>query len=165
MPRPSRGRAQTLAIVLTIAAAAVSRPGHGDGTPGAAVPTALATASPGTPPAATPSMAKQKPPRWHRGQSTTPAEHEWITQDLSGVHVTAKLLVSVEGKVAGADPILRAKGRTPAERFLVSREVADALVGTPRGRPTPRAASTRAGARSTSTSTSSPAASARRARR
>jgi hypothetical protein len=113
MHRPAPRRLLVLALLL----AAVPRAGRGDDAPAAAI-------------AAAPQGKAKRPkaPRWHQGDRTAPVEHDAIGQELAGVHVKPAMLVSVQGQVAGADPIRTFRGRTREERFLVTREVADALV-------------------------------------
>ena len=67
-------------------------------------------------------------PRWHKGDRSAPVqEGAWIRQQLDGVKIDPSSLVSLEGQVAGADPIRRIRGRDAAERWLVTPEVAAAV--------------------------------------
>ncbi len=71
----------------------------------------------------------RKHDRWHRGQCSSPErERMFVAPEQQSVHVTAAMLVDARDLVAGADPLRAAKFRSPAEKFLVTAEVAAALV-------------------------------------
>lgn len=92
----------------------------------------LALAAPDLPARSRPGVsrsARVRRERWKRGQCSAPErERVFVGQRLGPGRVSASMLVNVEEHVAGADGLRPRKGRAPEERFLVTAEVARALI-------------------------------------